>query len=329
MTRPAFVTTTPATAVMTGLLALSGSITDSIPVFSFTERGDASLTIQVVSSDPAILRPEFPQVVIPAGGRTYTIPLLFSSNGSAFLTLSDSTGVYRTERTAPIEVRRAPLKLTPHAGIGGPDLVLGVRQRMLVALESPGAARSGFVVRIRSTNPSVAHPVQDSLPALGTGIDLIAGPQPGSAWLVAEGRGFSADSIRVTVTRSRIVAGNPGGLAAGRVNEGMTVRSVDENGNERVTLDSLFFRVRSTNGSRLFFVNSTGVIPAGASRSTSIIYNTVACGPVVAEVIATRPLAPFVETSTTSFVIVGPLAPLRAAPDSGTAARTQPPPRNP
>lgn len=267
--------------------------------------------------------------MIPAGGRTYTIPILFSSNGSAFLTLSDSTGVYRTERTAPIEVRRAPLKLTPHAGIGGPDLVLGVRQRMLVALESPGAARSGFVVRIRSTNPSVAHPVQDSLPALGTGIDLIAGPQPGSAWLVAEGRGFSADSIRVTVTRSRIVAGNPGGLAAGRVNEGMTVRSVDENGNERVTLDSLFFRVRSTNGSRLFFVNSTGVIPAGASRSTSIIYNTVAFGPVVAEVIATRPLAPFVETSTTSFVIVGPLAPLRAAPDSGTAARTQPPPRNP
>lgn len=328
VSRPALLAAPPPTSInFTNLFTLSGELADSIGVLSYSWKSGSVQSIRVVSSDPGVLAPETPDIVMPVGANSWTVPVRLKGPGSATLTLSDPTGNARSFVTPPVEVKRIPLSLNPKNGSGGPNLVLGVRQRVTLNVDSPLAFLGGFGGRLRSTDVSVARLVKDSFPTLSSEVDVVAGATPGSAWIVAEGVGFKTDSIRVIVTGGRIGTGVGGSIWSGTTLGTLTVQVRDEAGNLRVTEDSLFLRVSSTNRNRLLLVDSIAVIPAGSSNSQVLRFNATQLGPVGVRVLSTRPLAPFVETTTTGYTIIDPLSALRtsAAPAGAGAPSPVPP----
>jgi hypothetical protein len=330
VTRPALVAAPPPASIgFTRLFTLSGGLADSIGVLSYSWKAAPSQSIRITSSAPQVLGPEAADIVMPVDANSWTVPIRLKGPGIATLTLSDPSGAARSFVTSPIEVTSIPFSMNPENGSGGPNLVLGVRQRVTLALDSPVAFLGGFGGRLRSTDVNVARLVSDSFPTLPYGTDVIAGNSPGSAWIVAEGIGFITDSVRVIVTGGRISVGSGGAIWAGTINGTFTVQARDEAGNVRVTEDSLFLRVNSTNRSRLVLIDSVAVIPAGASQSSVLRYNTTQLGSVGVEVRSTRALAPFVETVTTGFTIINALSAVKTSGDAAGGGAPPPvPPGN-
>ncbi len=266
-------------------------------------------TLRVQSSAPDILLAESEYATIPFPTTSVGVPLRLAGPGTATLTVTDTSGFYTPLVVGPITVERVPLYLYAAGEVGDASFDLGVRQRRVIGVNTDFGMARKLGGRLRSSDPSVVRLTTDTFPSLATSFEMIAGDVPGTAWIVATARGFQPDSVKVNVTRGRAVVPRAGDLWRGSPGASLTVTAQDENGHLRVTEDSLFLTVRSMNRDRLLLFDSIAVIPAGASSSNEIRYVTGHLGPVAVAVTPRRPLAPFVETGSTVFVVIDPLAP--------------------
>lgn len=266
--------------------------------------GPDPIVLRVTSSDTSVLRSESEFVTVQNTSQ-YEIRVLRRGVGTAAFTVTDTSGRHPPLQFDPIEVRPSWLHLyVPENPEGGAQL--GVRQRRNIGVETHWWAGSDFRATLRSSDTSIVRLSATAASQLPFAVDLESGDVPGTAWIIASGNGFVTDSTRVTVTRGRLDAGPGRNFTAGIISNGFTINvSVrDADGNLRITRDSLFLKVRSTNRNRLFLLDSIVVIPAGGSFSGPIGYNTFQVGPVGVTVHAMQPLRPYVDAGSTGFVIV-------------------------
>jgi Bacterial Ig-like domain (group 2) len=265
--------------------------------------GANPIVLRVTSSDTSVLAPDTAFVTVQ-NTLQYSFAVLRRGVGSASFTLSDTSGLHPPRTLDPIEVRRSWLHLyMPDLPAGGARL--GVRQRRNVGVETDWWAGSGFQGTLRSSDTSIVRLSASAFPRLPYAFDIESGDVPGSAWIIAQGNGFTTDSVRVTVTRGVLDLGPATTLRSGIISGfSLNVLVRDSDGNERITRDSLFLKVRSTDRSRLALRDSVVVIPAGSSASGPISYITAQLGPVGVTVTPMRPLGPNIDASSTGYVIV-------------------------
>ena len=267
--------------------------------------GAEPVTLRITSSAPAVLQTESAYITIPQA-TDYAVRLRPTGIGVATLTFTDTTGAHPPLVLDPITVRLSDLRIIfPELPAGGASL--GVRQRRNLSVGTSwwagAAGRSGT---LRSSDTSVVRLTETSFGTLPFTTDIESGDVPGTAWIVVTSLGLTTDSVKVTVTRGLIDLGPGAAYRADFSPFTMNVLVRDAAGNQRITRDSLFIKVRSSNRDRISLLDSIVVIPAGASFSGPIRFNALRVGPVGVTAVPMQPLRPNIDAGGTGFVVIRP-----------------------
>jgi hypothetical protein len=266
--------------------------------------GAEPITLRVTSSAPAVLQ-SATEYVTASAAMQYAFALRQIGIGVATFTVTDTSGVHPPVVLDPIEVRRSPMRLQlPEQPAGGASL--GVRQRRSIGVETTSWGGGGATGTLRSSDTTIVRLGASAFTTLPFLMDIESGDVPGSAWVVASGTGLTSDSVRVTVTRGLLDLGTGGTISLGGFSVSGTINVLvrDAAGNQRITRDSLFLKVRSSNRNRLSLADSIVVIPAGASFSGAIRYTAGQLGPVGVTVVPMQPLRATVDAGSTGYVII-------------------------
>lgn len=267
--------------------------------------GTVPISLRVTSSAPSVLQGETEYVTLPQSMQI-GVRLRQTGIGVATLTLTDTSGSHPPLVLDQIEVQRSPMKLgLPDFPSGGASL--GVRQSRNINVGTSwptgGGGRSGT---LRSSDTTLVRLSAGAFSTLPFAFDMESEDRPGTVWIIASSVGLTTDSVKVTVTRGLLDLG-PGMTLNSALGGGtMNVLVRDAAGNQRITRDSLFLKVRSSDRNRISLADSIVVIPAGASFSGPIRYTLSLPGPVGITVVPMRPLRLNVDAGSTGFVVTRP-----------------------
>ena len=253
----------------------------------------AATSVVVTSSNLAILRPVSDTFVIGSstGGGGTRINVV--GPGSATLTLRDPSGSYRSVTTTPIAVAPTSLAITS-SGLPTGSRSLGMRQLLDAVVQIRTGGMLLDSIQLRSSDPTIARP---SVSALlldfgGKGFSVVGGDRAGTAWIVASAPGVASDSIQVSVAKPTMSVAGPFG-GTGVVGQsslpfgGITLVLVDQNGNARVTSETLTFHLESSNP-QVLVPDSEITVQAGAYSSNTANIKYVGAGTAIVRVIDPR-----------------------------------------
>ncbi len=198
--------------------------------------------------------------------------IIYTGHGSATITLTDPTGVYKTFVTPPITATPVPILF----GLG-PIIVdrtaLGMQQLLsrdsVPFVQIPGYSGGTVWVNLRSTDPAVVCTSMTRF-SMGEGLsfEIIGGDTTGTAWVVAEGPQLISDSMQVEVGRPAFVI--RGRQAAPGVTDTLHAFSLevrDHRGNRRIAAETVTAMISTSNFDVITSDSSALTIPAMTGTS--------------------------------------------------------------
>ncbi len=223
----------------------------------------------LTSTDTNVLRVGYDSVTFLDPNATSRARVTPVGPGSASLVLTDPSGRARPTTSVPVTVRPAAI----HLRYGGhsnmpPDVTVGLHQELpdseAIYVDSPAPVNAPTVF-LRSTDSTIVQPWVPSLHGLpgGTGdgaFSVFGEDRTGTAWIVAYGPGLIPDSIQVTVGQPQFQIYRTQDQPASDVY--IAVRTVDQAGRPRNSLDPVTVNLWSTDAAVLAVDSATLVVPA-------------------------------------------------------------------